>query len=109
MFRRGKTQGWLELPTSSLRDWAAINNVELNGVDFGPIPGFDERGSAVKASRSRDSSSQEPLIVVPRELILSCESVQVFAKSDRHLREVLEAVGDFGRVRTTNVYSLHLD
>lgn len=38
-------------------------------------------------------------MVVPRELILSRENIDVFAKSDQHLKEVLDSLGDFGRVR----------
>lgn len=40
----------------------------------------------------------EPLLVVPKELIISRQNIELLAKSDRHLREVLEATGDFGRV-----------
>lgn len=47
---------------------------------------------------SQISNGGERLITVPKDLILSLENVWVFAKSDRHLREVLEAVGEYSRV-----------
>ncbi len=38
------------------------------------------------------------LMTVPRDLILGVECVEGYAKSDKHLREVLEVMGEWGRV-----------
>jgi hypothetical protein len=51
------------------------------------------------AARELQGGSVEPLLVVPKDLIVSRANIELVARSDRHLREVLEAVGDFGRVR----------
>ena len=75
--------------------WARLNQIELNGVKVSQVPGG--RGCGVIAT---DFLSEENaiLMTIPRELLLSLEKVWVYAKADRHLREVLEAVGDYARV-----------
>ncbi|KAF2748889.1 SET domain-containing protein [Sporormia fimetaria CBS 119925] len=97
MIGLGRVDGWLKRPVEELSAWAAFHGVTFNGVKFGPLPGFEERGSAVVATRDLTANREEPLILVPRELILSRQNIEVFAKADKHLREVLDAVGDFGR------------
>lgn len=41
------------------------------------------------------SDDETPLMTVPAHLVLSLENVWIYAKSDRYLKEVLEAVGDY--------------
>jgi len=96
MIRRGRAQGWLKLPIESLEHWASFNGVQYNGLSVGVIPGQEERGSAIRLASS--SSEDKPLMLVPKDLIISKENVYLHAKSDKHLREVLEAVGEFGQV-----------
>jgi hypothetical protein len=38
------------------------------------------------------------MLVVPKELIISRQNIELLAKADHHLREILEALGEFGRV-----------
>jgi hypothetical protein len=52
----------------------------------------------VIATRELKETGVEPLLVVPKDLIISRENIELLAKADRHLRELLEALGDFGRV-----------
>lgn len=99
MLRRGKEQGWLSLPISSLQSWASFNRVTIRDISIGPLPGFESRGSAIKTNTFSLSHEQNPVMVVPSELILSKEAVEQYAKSDKHMHELLDAVGDFGRVR----------
>jgi len=97
MIRRGRAQGWLKSPIESLEQWASFNGVQYNGISVGVIPGQEERGSAIRLASS--IAEDKPLMLVPKDLIISEENVYLHAKSDKHLREVLEAVGDFGQVR----------
>ena len=85
------------LPIGNLAAWARLNNVEFNRVKVDSLPG--ERGSAIVAT---EESFQDGhlLMRVPQELILSLETVWIYAKSDRKLSEVLEAIGDFSRVHS---------
>lgn len=103
MIREGKLEGWLRLPIESLPSWATLNDVQFNGVTVGPQSGLENRGSTVVA-RERIEASDEavsPLMVVPRELILSLERIREHAKYDSDFREVLDCLQDFGRVGAT--------
>jgi hypothetical protein len=99
MIKRGRQEGWLREPIEALPTWATFHGVKFNHVRIGPLPGFEERGSTVIAARELQGGNAEPLLVVPKDLIISLANVELFSRSDRHLREVLEAIGDFGRVR----------
>ena len=56
------------------------------------------------AETSLSSVDESPLVMVPRDLILSVESVHEHAKCDVHFREVLEALGSFGRVSNRHIF-----
>ncbi|EEQ30174.1 hypothetical protein McanMca71_000487 [Microsporum canis] len=96
------------LPIEALPAWAKLNSVTFHGVEIKRLPygeGID-KGSAVLAigpGEIQESILDEPdlepevLIKVPPDLILSLLRVEIHAKSDKCLREALEAVGDFGK------------
>ena len=97
-------------PLEALPAWAKFNSVAIDGVLFGHMKsesdGID-KGAAVVAAREQSGAGAEKagnvdrenvLIRVPSEVILSLEGVANYMKSDRYLREVLETLGDFGRV-----------
>ena len=97
MIRRGRADGWLKEPVQGLPTWATFHGVKFNGIKVGPLPGYEERGSTVIAERNLTGETEQPLMTIPKELILSRENIDILAKSDQHLREVLQALGDFGR------------
>lgn len=103
MIRTGRAERWLKRPIDTLPTWATFHGVAFNGVRIGPLPGFEDRGSTVIADRGLEGGKAEPLLVVPRELIISRQNIALCAKADRHLREVLEATGEFGRVWPTQL------
>jgi hypothetical protein len=107
MIRDGKEQGWLSLPVDTLPVWAAFNNVEFNAVHIAPLPGKEDRGSTVIASRPLKGRHEQPLVTVPRDLILSLERVHEHAKSDSDFRPILEGLGDFGRVGEPSLLAFH--
>lgn len=102
------------LPIDTLPAWARLNGVVCDGVVFQRLRSEDgtDKGGAIVSTVERDTttnsstqsaqddgtSSPQILIRLPGDLILSRESVANYAKSDRHLREVLDAVGSFGTV-----------
>jgi hypothetical protein len=98
MIRRGRAEGWLRQPIDVLPRWASFHGVKFNHVKIGPLPGYEDRGSTVIADQKLVGGSVEPLLIVPKELIISRRNIDLFSKSDHHLREILEALGDFGRV-----------
>lgn len=107
------------LAIAALPAWAKLNGVTLTGVEFRRFHADDDdgtdKGCAVVATEERhngdlesEDSHPETLVNVPSEMVLSLESVGNYAKSDRYLREVLEAVGGFGRVRD-QVFCLYME
>jgi uncharacterized membrane protein YidH (DUF202 family) len=93
------------LAIEALPAWQRLNGIVSTGVAFQKL-GSDEhgadKGSAIVATEAKSSNETdtkpEILLQIPRDLVLSLETVHNYAKSDRYLREVLEAIGDFGRV-----------
>ncbi|GME48058.1 Set domain-containing protein [Neofusicoccum parvum] len=94
---RGRSEAWLKLPVAALKPWADLNDVTFNAITVGPLPGFEQRGSTVIAAEDLSAGNAEPLMIIPRDLVLSQEAVRLHAKSDQHLREVLDALAEFGR------------
>jgi hypothetical protein len=95
------------LPIEALPAWAKLNGISFNGVAFERFRSEDgtDKGSGVVATEEKyngdpesEESTAEMLITVPLDMVLSLGLVQNYAKSDRYLREVLEAVGDYGKV-----------
>lgn len=91
------------LRLSAFPAWTEINNVIFNGVQVLPMPSGKGLGLVACEPVTEES---EPLMIIPQDLLLSLENVWIFAKSDRHLREALEAVGDYSKVssRPTSSY-----
>lgn len=82
-----------------LQPWALLNDVHLNGIKICPNivseTGVSKGGGLV----STDSHHPEPVLLsVPKDLILSKEAVLQCAKTDRHLRMLVEAMEDFVQV-----------
>lgn len=98
MIRDGKLQGWLSLPVDTLPVWAAFNAVTFDGVNIGPLPGKEDRGSTVIAKRPLKGGHELPLMTIPKDLILSLDRIYEHAKSDSDFRAVLDGLDEFGRV-----------
>ncbi|KAF2838434.1 SET domain-containing protein [Patellaria atrata CBS 101060] len=97
MIRRGRKEGWFKNPITTFRPWAEFNGTKFDGIRIGPLRGLESRGSCVIATRDLSHEDDIPLVVVPNDLILSLEGVQLQAKSDKRLHELLEALGHFGK------------
>jgi hypothetical protein len=99
MFKKGRAEGWLRQPIEDLQVWAKFNGVKFNSIKIGPMPGFEDRGSTVIATRDLKGGEEDSLMIVPKDLIISRQNIDIIAKADHHLKQVLDATGDFGRVR----------
>lgn len=98
------------LPIEALSAWTRFNGVSFDGIEVRRLRTEDgvDKGSAVIATRSRpaktrelgndDVNEPEILMHIPADLVLSLSLVETYAKSDRYLREVLDAAGEFGKV-----------
>ncbi|KAL8915047.1 MAG: hypothetical protein Q9171_000487 [Xanthocarpia ochracea] len=83
------------LSSDYLEKWADLNNVQRHGVNVHNTD--DDKGDGIFAGRSYPSSSAKPIVIVPPHLVLSLETLWIYAKSDRRLEEIFEAVGDYSR------------
>ena len=83
------------LSVSQLGAWARLNNVEFNGVEITAL--HKNIGSGLLTTTAR-STNNSLLMTVPKDLVLSLENVWLYAKSDKHLRQVLEATEEYSRV-----------
>lgn len=102
------------LPVETLSAWGKLNGVIFNGVEVKRIYAGDgsDKGSGVVVTSERlildgegtgdaecdDARHPGVLMSVPHDLVLSLELVETCAKSDRYLKEVLDATGEYGRV-----------
>ena len=100
MISEGRESGWLRLPTSALQPWAKFQGAQFNRIHFDPIPGKEDRGTAIIADDELQAANGESLtvMVIPQSLILSRSSVEEISKSNHQLREILEAAGPFAKV-----------
>lgn len=86
-----------QLSIEDLPSWARLNGVNFLNVKPSKIEG---KGFGLVASQTLTLSADDegakddaPLIRVPRDLILSADSVSEYAKIDQNFRQLLEAVG----------------
>lgn len=92
------------LPLEALPAWIKLNGISIHGIEIKRLvtnDGIDKGASTVTTcvlESKEDSPEPEVLMVIPSDLVLSLDTVHTCAKSDRYLREVLEAVGEFGKV-----------
>jgi hypothetical protein len=83
------------LSVRALRAWAELNGIKLNGVTVEDL----ENGQGAGLVASRDIQEEDTVFVsVPKELVLSKDLVWEYARSDPHLRQVLEAMDDYAKV-----------
>lgn len=82
-------------PIEALPTWVKLNGIIFDNVTVSPMT--DDKGLGVIVS-GENAEPRDLLMTVPRDLILSLENVWIFAKSDHHLREVLESAGEYSRV-----------
>ncbi|KAI9678009.1 MAG: hypothetical protein M1817_005953 [Caeruleum heppii] len=86
------------LPSTALSSWASFNAVLYDGVSIQhPGDGPNARGFAAIADRDIQDMDDKPLMTVPKDLILSAHAVQMNAKADGHLRELLDVTAELGQ------------
>lgn len=100
------------LPIDALPAWARLNGVSMSGVAFRRLREEDatNKGAALVATENKGEKDLGPdvLLQIPSDLILSLDCVETCAKSDPYLRDILEAVGGFGKVDTYTFFFFFL-
>lgn len=97
LIRRGKAEGWLHLDPKALKTWAEASGITFANASPIAVPG---RGTGLLADRDLKTEASLPteILTIDEELVLSGEAVRRHAQFDKDFREVLESLGDFGRV-----------
>ncbi|KAI0171372.1 hypothetical protein BJ166DRAFT_220526 [Pestalotiopsis sp. NC0098] len=79
---------------STFPQWCAFNDAQLRDIVLTSESG---KGNYFKATRdlSNDEDNAEPpvLLTVPKDLVLSAEALQQYAKVDQNFRDIYDAVG----------------
>lgn len=108
MFTAIKSQRWIpSQAVSKFHSWCKLNGISFDGVEIAHST-IEGGGGGVLATRRLTGGNEAPLMAIPRDMVLSRERVELQAKGDKWLREVLDAAGDYGRVSFSNVTSLSL-
>ncbi|OBT47375.1 hypothetical protein VE00_02099 [Pseudogymnoascus sp. WSF 3629] len=83
------------LPVSSLRTWAKFNGIEFEDVSVEKNKEYGGYGvvSTTTIDSAPDQEGNLTVLNVPKDLILSAETIAEHAKVDKHFGEILEAVG----------------
>lgn len=102
LIRRGKAEGWLQLDTTALKTWAEASGITFINASPSVVPG---RGVGLLANSDLMSESSYPteILSIDEELVLSGDAVRRHAQFDKDFREVLESLGDFGRVGPVSI------
>lgn len=98
LIRRGKEEGWLHYDLDRLQKWATASGITFLAAAPAHIPG---RGVGLVATRDLEADAgDEPcqILEVNSDLILSMDAVRQHALFDSDFREVLESIGDLGKV-----------
>lgn len=97
LIQRGKAEGWLQLDTIALKTWAEASGIIFTNASPAVVPG---RGTGLLADRYLKAELAQPteILSIDEDLVLSGETVRRHAQFDKDFREVLESLGDFGRV-----------
>lgn len=82
-----------ELPISALPAWTKLNDVNFYDIS---VHDTEEKGLGLVADRSfssEDSFDMPVLLRVSKDLVLSKEAIEEYARIDKHFRELLIAAG----------------
>lgn len=90
---------YASISATNLQTWAPLNDVELHGIAISDAiiteTGADKGGGLLSTATHE---SEDVLLSVPRDLVVSQEAVLQCAKADHHLRDLFEALSDFVQV-----------
>jgi hypothetical protein len=87
------------LPITALPAWSKLNDVSFIDIEVQELP--ESKGFGLVSSRnlsSEDTYDIPTLLEIPRDLVLSAEAVEEWAKADGNFKELLGAAG--GKVLT---------
>lgn len=87
------------ISADQLQPWAVLNDVELHGIKISTAiiteDGVNKGGGLLSTTTHE---SEDVLLSISKDLILSKETVSQCAKTDKHLRDLTEALSNFIQV-----------
>lgn len=81
------------LPVTSLRIWAKFNGISFENISVEKNKEYGGYGIISTTTIPLDQGGSTTVLNVPKDLILSAETIAEHAKVDKHFGQVLEAVG----------------
>jgi hypothetical protein len=82
-----------ELSISALPAWAKLNDVLFYDIRVENIEGRGFGLVAERAMSSEETFDVPALLRLPKDLVLSAETIEEHARADKHFRELLSAAG----------------
>lgn len=87
------------IAATQLRTWSQLNDVQLNNTEITSnivdADGSSKGGGLVSKSYHH---AEDILLSVPKELVLCKDTMHLCAKSDHHLKQLLDVLEDFIQV-----------
>ncbi|OTB09055.1 hypothetical protein M426DRAFT_131631 [Hypoxylon sp. CI-4A] len=81
------------LSLNDLPAWCLLNDVAFTDVKVAHITGRGYGLTAEKDLGNDDDIGRPPLLTIPKELVLSAEGVEEYAKESKDFRQLLDAAG----------------
>ncbi|PTB69793.1 SET domain-containing protein [Trichoderma citrinoviride] len=84
-----------QLPIEAFPAWALLNNVDFANAEIRNIEGKGF-GLVTKndiTNEGREASGAAPILRIPRDLVLSAEAVEEYAKVDQNFKQLLDVAG----------------
>ena len=93
------TMKYVSIPIEKLQLWTQLNDVTLHGVKVSSnVVSEDGTSKGGGLLSTTTHTSEDVLLSIPQDLILSKESVLQCSKTDGHLRQLVEVMEDFIQV-----------
>jgi hypothetical protein len=80
------------LPTAAFPAWALFNNLEFTHVRLEDVEGKG-LGLLAEGDLAANAGGNEALLSIPRDLVLSADAVEEFAKVDQDFKQLLDVAG----------------
>ncbi|POR32621.1 SET domain protein [Tolypocladium paradoxum] len=94
-----------QLPLDAFPAWARLNDVAFANVTLQHVDGKGF-GLVADTALGNQETGTDALIKIPRDLVLSAEAVEEYAKVDQNFKQLLEAVGHQSTRKSVMLYLL---
>ena len=82
-----------DFPVDALPAWCSRHGVEVYGITPASVQDRGNGWVAQESPKDDESEAARPLLVVPRDVVISAAYVQQFACKDDHFLQLFDALG----------------